>query len=189
VNNSLKELCIEFIKLDEKLSTAMRLGLGNNSTLETLKLSEIEWDDNDDDHDDSYICLWREALSFLRTNTALKTLEMHFYYNLTESHATAIRMEVAAALHENKSLENLSMHYKYTTRTGSKDYLVFVAAMQAYKTLTSEPNTTLKSLRLHTVPYMDDDETKESRFSRRTMGWKNFPDSASAWETSALSLI
>jgi hypothetical protein len=157
VNSGLKELCIEYIELDnEKVSAAMKLGLGKNSTLETLKLLNIEWDDNGGND----ICLWREALSFLRTNAALKTLAVDFDEDVTESHATAIRMEVAAALHDNKSLENLSMHDKYTT--GSKEYLVFVAAIQPNTTLKSQPNTILKSLRLHDEDFdMDDDEAKD----------------------------
>jgi hypothetical protein len=68
VNNELKKLNVFGINLfEEKLSTAMRLGLGKNSTLESLVLSGIQG------HNDT--CLWREALSFLRTNTALKTLQ------------------------------------------------------------------------------------------------------------------
>ena len=107
MNSGIKELCIYGINLiDEKLSTAMRLGLGGNSTLETLELSYIKSDDND-------ICLWREALSFLCTNAALKTLEMHFAHNVTGSHATAIRMELPAALRDNEALENLFIPRKY----------------------------------------------------------------------------
>jgi hypothetical protein len=99
-NNGIKELSIRGIHLiDEKLSTAMRLGLGNNSTLEILKFWRITA------HNDT--SLWREALSFLRTNAALNTLEMYFEHNVAESHATAIRMEVAAMLLENESLETL----------------------------------------------------------------------------------
>jgi hypothetical protein len=65
------------------------------------------------DENDSSLC--REALSFLRTNTALKTLYLHFEPNATESHATAIRMEVLAALRENKSPETFSMTSKLAT--------------------------------------------------------------------------
>jgi hypothetical protein len=105
VNKGLKELSFlgDFLN-GEELSTPMRLGLGKNTMLESLKLSAIMV------HKDT--CLWREAFSFLRTNAALKTLDMEFDENVTESHATAIRMEVAAALRENKSLETLSIFYK-----------------------------------------------------------------------------
>jgi hypothetical protein len=76
-----------------------------------------------------------ERLFSLHTNTALKALHMHF--NMTESHALAIRVGVLSHLRENKSLETLSMTSEYTT---FDDYLVCVAAIH--------PNTTLKSLRL-----------------------------------------
>ena len=112
--------------IDEELSSAMRLGLGMNST---LHLTNIESDGND-------TSLWREAISFLRTNTALKTLNMAL--NVTESHATAICLAVLGMLRENQSLEIFSMT-SYDTRF--EDYPGFVAAIQ--------PNTTLKSLQLH----------------------------------------
>jgi hypothetical protein len=83
VNSGLNELTISGIDLiDEKLSTAMGLGLGRNSTLELLHLSGIR-SDNDS-------CLWREALSFLRTDTALKAMHMHFNTNVRKVYATAI---------------------------------------------------------------------------------------------------
>jgi hypothetical protein len=63
---------------------------------------------------------------------------MRFEQQMAEPHATAIRMEVLAMLYDNKSLETLSMP---SIHTRFQDYLVFVAAIQ--------PNTTLKSLRLH----------------------------------------
>jgi hypothetical protein len=104
VNNGLNYLRIYGIDfIDEKLSTAMRIGLAKYSTLETLEFPDIKSGDNDT------TSLWREALSFLRTNAALKTLKMRFDKNVTESRATAIRMEVAAALRENESLETLSL--------------------------------------------------------------------------------
>jgi hypothetical protein len=81
----------------------MRLGLGKNSTLETLTLTNIKSGDND-------TCLWLEALSFLRTkNTTLKTLHINCEYNVTRSHATAIRMELPSLLRDNETLEKLFM--------------------------------------------------------------------------------
>jgi hypothetical protein len=146
-NNGLKKLIIYGIDLiDEKLSTAMRIGLGMNSTLEVLQFPGITG------HNDT--CLWREALSFLRTHTALKALHIHFEENVTESHATAIRMEVPAMLRENESLETLSMT---SNDARFEDYLVFVDAIQL--------NTTLKSLRLHPSDaediFVDEDESKD----------------------------
>jgi hypothetical protein len=148
VNIGLKKLVIFGIDLlDENLSTAIRLGLAKNSTLESLNLMNIEFGDDD-------ISMWREALSFLPTNIALKTLYIHFEDNVDESHATAIRKEVLAMLCENASLETLSMPSKHAR---FEDYLVCAAAIQ--------PNTTLKSLDLHPT-YLkdfcaDEDETKD----------------------------
>jgi hypothetical protein len=82
--------------------------------------------------------LWREGFSFLRTNTALKALHIDLGGNVTESHASAIRMEVPVALRENKSLETISV---VSEGASFEDYLVFVATIQL--------NTTLKSFRLH----------------------------------------
>jgi hypothetical protein len=131
----------------EKLSTAMMLGIGKNSTLESLHLSNVKLGGNDNS-------LWREAFSFLRTNTALKALHVNFEPNVTESHATAIRMDVLAVLRENDSLETLSMINKHARLD---DYLVFVAAIY--------PNTTLKSLQLYPLQELDicvnQDEVKD----------------------------
>jgi hypothetical protein len=109
------------------------LGLGKNSTLKTLNLSFIKLSDND-------TSLWREALSFLRTNKALKTLFMHFDGDVKESRAVIIRMEALAMLDKNESLETLSM---LSNDARLEDCLAFVAAIQ--------PNTTLKSLRVYAM--------------------------------------
>jgi hypothetical protein len=148
VNHSLKKLSIYGNDLiDEKLSTAMKLGLGKNSMLESLSLTNIKSGDN-------VTCLWREALSLLRTNATLRTLYMAFEQNVTESHATAIRREVAAALRENESLETLTV---ISLDAGLEDYLACVVAIH--------PNTTLKRFRLHPSYRADscvnDDETKD----------------------------
>jgi hypothetical protein len=143
VNKGLKMLSIFKIKLiDEKLSTAMKLGLGNNSTLETFKLPNI-MSDND-------TCLCREALSFLPINTALKTLHMQFDEHVTDSRISTIRMEVLAMLCENESLETLEMISEYPEL---KEYLKCVEAIQS--------NTTLKKLRLDENDYLSGDESKD----------------------------
>jgi hypothetical protein len=148
VNNGLKELIINGFELTgEKLRTAMRLGLGGNSTLESLDLSNVRSGGID-------ISLWREGFSSLHTNRALKTLHIGFEQNVTKSHTTAIHMEVLAALCNNESLETLSMP---RNDTRFQDCLVCVAAIQ--------PNTTLKSLRLYQLYAgdlcLDEDETKD----------------------------
>jgi hypothetical protein len=155
VNTGLKELRISFetslfsdeppvTLMDEKLSKAIRLGLEMNSTLESLELANITSVDND-------ISLWRDAFSFLRTNTALKALTLDFEQDVTESDATAIRMEFPAVLCENESLETLAI-MSHDARF--EDYLVFVAAIQ--------PNTTLKKVHFQTLfCRIDKDETKD----------------------------
>jgi hypothetical protein len=132
LNTGLKELRIDGIELiDEKLSTAMKLGLRKNSTLESLDLPGIKAGDND-------TCLWWRALSFLRTNAALKTLDISFERNVTNSRIATFRMEVLAALQENESLETLSMMgpVMMTPYVSLENYIACVAALQ--------PNTALK---------------------------------------------
>jgi hypothetical protein len=136
-NSGLKEVCINGIeRIDERLSAAMMLGLGSNSTLETLELWNMKSGDND-------TLFWRQALSFLNTNTALKTLAMNFERNVTNSRVAIIRMEVLAAVRENASLKTLTVWSPGMMSQDARleNYLLFVAAIQ--------PNTTLKSLRLH----------------------------------------
>jgi hypothetical protein len=142
VNSGLKELRIDGIDhIGEEGSTAMKLGLGSNSTLELLDLKNIKT------HTDTCF-LWREALSFLRTNTTLKALHMCFERNTTVPYATTIRMAVAAMLRENESLETLFMPCQ---ETRFEDYLEFVAAIH--------PNTTLKRLQMNAVRlYVHDDK-------------------------------
>jgi hypothetical protein len=139
VNNGLTELTIYRLDLiDEKLSTAMKFGLGRNSTLESLIISGIKLGDND-------TSLWREALSFLRTNTVLKALCINFFSShVRKAHATAFIKEVMAMLRENESIETVSV---FSENISFEDYLVFVAAIQ--------PNSTLKRLRFYGVDYCD----------------------------------
>jgi hypothetical protein len=149
VNNGLKELSIGGINLlDEKLSSAMRIGLSKNSTLELLELSSIKSGNKN-------ASLWREALSFLPTNRALKRLYMQFEQNVKKAHAGAIRMEVLAALRENESLQSLSMisdDARFDARF--EDLLAFIAAIH--------PNTTLKSFWLDNVPFcVEGDKRKD----------------------------
>jgi hypothetical protein len=149
-NNGLKNLIIHGIGLtnNNKVSAAMTNGLGKNSTLESLNLTDIKLDDDDDD----ISMVWREALSFLSTNktTALKALDMRLAWNVARERAHAIHRELMIMLLENKSLETLTMSSRDAR---FKDYLEFVDAIQ--------PNTTLKSLRLGLNIYANEDQTKE----------------------------
>jgi hypothetical protein len=160
VNTGLQKLRIYGFKLvDEKLSAAMRLGLGKNSTLETLSLFGVESDDND-------TCLWREPFSFLRTNTALNTLHVQFGRNVRESRVASIRKEVVAGLGENGSLETLSV---ISPDAGLEDYLKCVEAIQS--------NTTLKSLKLCNTTFCVDEDESKGLISvlKKNYGLENFP--------------
>jgi hypothetical protein len=159
VNHGLKELTVYGVDhMDEELSSAMKLGLGENSTLELVNLAGTMG------HNDT--SMWREAISFLRTNKALKTLNiMHYDHDVTESHAATIRMEVLAMLRENESLETLTMPCRDAR---FEDYLVLVETLSMPcqdARFEDQPNTTLKRLRLHPSHAKDfcvnEDETKE----------------------------
>jgi hypothetical protein len=154
VNHGLKELTVYGVdRIDEELSSAMMLGLGENSTLELVNLAGT-MGRND-------TSMWREAISFLRTNKALKTLNiMHYDHDVTESHAATIRMEVLAMLRENESLETLTMPCRDAR---FEDYLVLVETLSMPcqdARFEDQPNTTLKSLQLYTSYSMDEGETK-----------------------------
>ena len=83
------------------LCTAIKDGLRMNSTLESLHLS-FSLDLNN-------TALWCGALSFLRTNRALKSLSFTIHYGSTSSCISSFRMDVAAMLEVNVSLERLSI--------------------------------------------------------------------------------
>jgi hypothetical protein len=78
-NTGLESLRVNNVdSIDESLSTAMKDGLGMNGRLERLVLNGVPL------CDDSY-ALWRRAFSFLRTNTALKSLIVTLDQDVTES--------------------------------------------------------------------------------------------------------
>jgi hypothetical protein len=135
-NISLKTISLDcFGSIDESLCTAMNNGLGMNERLESLELNRLPLcDDNSD--------LWCRALSFLRTNKALKSLMVNLEDDVKASCVSAFRIEIAAMLQENTSLENLSMHSSWNTvNFKAEEYFFLVTALQH--------NTTLKTLTLH----------------------------------------
>jgi hypothetical protein len=133
-NTALKTLTIgAFGSMDESLCTAMQDGLGMNETLESLELTDCLCGESAD--------MWCRALSFLRTNKALKSLRVTFHMDATESCVSTLRSHIADVLQENASLESLSIR-RSGCRNGLKveEYLCVVTALQH--------NTTLKSLDL-----------------------------------------
>jgi hypothetical protein len=131
-NTALKTLLIGgFGWMDEQLSTAIKDGLGMNTSLESLELSNAPlYADN--------ATIWREALSFLRTNKALKSLRIDVQEERpTESCVSAVCLGIASMLEDNTSLESLYITSS-NSRTNADVYLAFAAAL--------EQNTTLKTL-------------------------------------------
>jgi hypothetical protein len=88
--------------MDESLCTAIQNGLGMNETLESLELIRVRLPDDNAD-------LWCRALSFLRANKAIKSLKVNVKRGDTESCLSAFRIDIAAMLQENTSLESLSI--------------------------------------------------------------------------------
>jgi hypothetical protein len=101
-NTALKTLTIgAFGSMDESLCTAMQDGLEINETLSSLELNHCLCGENPE--------LWCRALSFLRTNTALKSLTIAFNMDSTKSCVDTLCGQIATMLQENSSLESLNI--------------------------------------------------------------------------------
>jgi hypothetical protein len=121
--------------MDESLCTAMQNALGTNTTLESLELKQVRVTDDNSD-------LWRRALSFLRTNTALKYLVIDLNRNVTQSRAATFRTDIVAMIEDNVSLESLSIRKDWTRNgTQAEEYVALITALLH--------NTTLKSVIFH----------------------------------------
>jgi hypothetical protein len=139
VNTTLKSLttmiCDEF---GEELCAAIRSGLVKNSTLETLSLCEMVSGGDDDDGALSA----SDALSFLRTNSTLKSLTVAFYHvHLEEigkvSYLSAFLLE-AVKMSEKTFLESLTIEIHGSIEF--EEFLPLISALQL--------NTTLKTFGL-----------------------------------------
>jgi hypothetical protein len=131
-NTGLKTLVLWGVVMDDDLCTAMQFGLGGNSTLESLKLARAALNGTYAEYD-ADTAQWCRALQFLRTNTALKSLEITFspiaLDNFAGSEAdrgdlvmamksclSTARMDVVRMLRDNKSLEFISI-YRFGRRS------------------------------------------------------------------------
>jgi hypothetical protein len=133
----------------DKLRAAMRSGLAKNSTLKELSLANMVASD-----DDGAVSA-RNTLSFLHTNSSLKSLTVSFAYSPKESYVSAFRLEAVKML-KNTFIETLVI-------TGSvrgltvEAFLALISALQL--------NTTLKTLGYQTSFYkrltLTDDEVKQ----------------------------
>jgi hypothetical protein len=150
--------------MDESLCTAMKDGLGINTTLESLELDRVPL--TNDNYD-----LWSRALSFLRTNKVLKSLVVNLKGNVVESRATAFRSDVVAMLQENASLGSLSIP-SFCTFFKAEEYIALITALQH--------NMTLKTLILQHVSrscHLTDDEDKRmASLLKKNYALESLPD-------------
>jgi hypothetical protein len=153
-NTGLKTLFLPRLdSIDESLCIAIKNGLEMNETLESLKINVI------DRLCDDTAALWCRALSFIRTNEALKSLEV------TVAHDSALclytfRIDIVAMLQENASLESIFILagrdiMEYDTHgqnilgydrdaIKAKEYVVLLTALNSL-----QHNTTLKCLSIY----------------------------------------
>jgi hypothetical protein len=104
MNTTLKSLSVSISdEFGDELCAAIMSGLAKNSTLEKLSLRSILVSDNNGP------ASARNALSFLRTNSTLKSLTVSFDVQARpqESCASAFRLETVKMVGENSFLESL----------------------------------------------------------------------------------
>jgi hypothetical protein len=130
MNTTLKRLHVSISnEFGDELCAAIRSGLAKNSTLEELALNDIVPSGSDG------AVLARNALTFLRTNSTLKSLAVSFVRAQTESYVSAFRLEAVKVM-ENTFLESLTIH-----STGSGKFEELFALISALQL-----NTTPKTL-------------------------------------------
>jgi hypothetical protein len=139
MNTTLKCLSVSvFDEFGDKLCAAIRNGLAKNSTLEELSLYNMI--PSDDDGDVSA----RNALTFLRTNSTLKSLTVSFMRTQKESYyASAFRLEAVKMMKENPFIESLTIERSGRSIVKVEELLALISALQL--------NTTLKTLGLSTT--------------------------------------
>jgi hypothetical protein len=132
-NTELKTLKVHcYGSMDESLYTAMKYGRELNETLESLELNVHLHDENSG--------LWCRALSFLRTNKALKSLVISPGQRAEESCLSAFCIGIVAMLQENTSLESICIR-RWAMKNKGEEYFALITALQC--------NTTLKILSLN----------------------------------------
>jgi hypothetical protein len=149
-NTGLKDVSLNLCgSMDESLCTAMTDGLSLNETLESIELANTRICDDT-------AALWCRTHSFLRTNKTLKALVVDVHRDVTESCLIAFRIDTAAILQENTSLESLSIRKSQGNIIKAEEMIALVTALHH--------NITLKTLRLcHSVGRLEltDDEDKQ----------------------------
>jgi hypothetical protein len=131
MNTTLKSLTAHIRdEFGDELCATIRSGLAKNSTLDELSLQGMV--PNDDDGAVSA----RNALSFLRTNSTLKSLTVFFVRAQNDSHVSAFRLEAVKMVEENPFLDSLIIGDHRNIKT--EELFALLSALQL--------NTTLKTL-------------------------------------------
>jgi hypothetical protein len=131
MNTTVKSLFIcVFDEFGDELCEAIRNGLAKNSSLKELSLDNIVPSD-----DDGAISA-RNAVSFLRTNSTLKSLTVSFAPTKNESYVSAFRLEAVEML--NAFLESLTIIENNGSCIQVEELFALVSALQL--------DTTLKTL-------------------------------------------
>jgi hypothetical protein len=132
-NTTLKGLHIEiFDAFGDELCEAITNGLAKNSTLEELSL------DNMIPCDDDGSISARNLLSFLRTNSTLKSLIVSFAPTQKESYVSAFRLKAVKMMEKNTFLESLTIIENNGIGIEVEELFALLSALQL--------NTTLKTL-------------------------------------------
>jgi hypothetical protein len=153
MNTTLKSLSVGICDaFGDELCVAIRNGLAKNLTLEKLSIEGIL-----PIGDDGAVSA-RNALSFLRTNTTLKSLTVCFESYWEESlFGSAFRLEALKMMKDNPFLESLTITTGRDTDIKFEELLAIISALQL--------NTTLKTLVLYdhslTNLSLTDDEVKQ----------------------------
>jgi hypothetical protein len=132
MNSTLKSFSTNiYDEVGDELCAAIRSGLAKNSTLEEFSLYDVLSSD-----DDSAVSA-RSALSFLRTNSSLKSLAVSFEQTQRGSYLSAFRLE-AVKMMENTFLESLTITDYCSTAIKVEEFFALLSPLQL--------NTTLKTL-------------------------------------------
>jgi hypothetical protein len=126
MNTTLKSLSVSIgDEFGDELCVAIRNGLAKNSTLEELIL------DNMIPSDDDGAVSARNALSFLRTNTTLKSLTVCFQSGQEDSlFGSAFRLEALKMMEDNPFLESLTIANGWDMDIKFEEFLAIVSALQ-----------------------------------------------------------
>jgi hypothetical protein len=165
-NLGLKTLKVDMpYSMDESLCKAMQNGLGMNETLERLELNYFPMRDDN-------AALWCRALSFLRTNKALKSLIIRLDDDMMRrSCVPAFHIDIAAMLQENASLESICIQSWGDIEINAEEYLVLITMLQHNKTLKS-----LNVLGCHSLTLTHDEDKQMAALLQKNYALESLPD-------------